>query len=349
MVRAFDPLNTSGFEVPPVTPVIAGIASGPNALQGSAIAALIWVPYDLLLSLDREIWSVWKSPWGPTKCLYIFLRYNSIFALSFYFMETRAWYNTVSGDVNSTIPLGSCFICALFALLHVVRQSPREIFQYSLTRTFNKLTASRTEILCVLVGEALILLRINALYGWERKWIAFTVFLFISESIVGISTTVITLLGGSKGLSGSTEDANCHADANNVPDVNIGMWCTSLAVTCIYFTMIFRKTYLLAAENSKSMRQILWSPDLFPTIQLCLKDACVYFLVVFVVLLMNLVLITAHRGYAQVGTPWLIATYTVASTRIFLNLKDLTRRANQYNSATWSEFERASVLNLQLP
>ncbi|KAJ7924350.1 hypothetical protein B0H13DRAFT_1978020 [Mycena leptocephala] len=127
------------------------------------------------------------------------------------------------------------------------------------------------------------------------------------------------------------------------------MWCTSLAVTCIYFTMIFRKAQSLAAEHSKSIWQILSAPDLFPTMHLCLKDACVYFLVVFVVLLMNLILVTVHKGYAMIGTPWLIATYTVASTRIFLNLKELTLRTSQYNSATWSEFERASVLEFREP
>jgi len=204
-----------------------------------------------------------------------------------------------------------------------------------------------TEIFCVLVGEALILLRINALYGWERKWIILTVFLFMCESIVGIVTTVVTLVGGRGGLAGSTKILDCSPDAANVPDVNIAMWCTSLAVTCIYFAMIFRKTQTLAAENSLSMWQILHASELLPTIHLCLKDACAYFSVIFLVLLMNLVLITAHIGFAQIGTPYLIATYTVASTRIFLNLKDLSRRSSHYNSATWSEFERTSVLDFR--
>lgn len=46
---------------------------------------------------------------------------------------------------------------------------------------------NRTEILCVLMGEALILLRINALYGWERKCMLF--FFFDSRMIESLTTT----------------------------------------------------------------------------------------------------------------------------------------------------------------
>ncbi|KAJ7356594.1 hypothetical protein DFH08DRAFT_953931 [Mycena albidolilacea] len=326
---------------PPPSPVRSDRA--PNALQGSALAALIWVGYDSVLTLDREVASVWRSPWSVTKCLYLFLRYNSLAALAFYFVETLG-----------TTP---------FIVMLDLPQSNPHISAEPCLRSLN---CNRTEILCVLMGEALILLRINALYGWERKWVICTVFSFLCEAIVGIVTTVVTLQGGSGALAGSTNILDCSSVAQDVPDVNIGMWCTSILVVCIYFAMIFRKTQDLAIENSKTMWQILWASDLLPTIHLCLKDACAYFLVVFgndpvllsrriacpdpttaAVLLMNLVLITAKLGYAQIGTPWLIATYTVASTRIFLNLKNLGLRSSQYNSATWSEFERASVLDFR--
>ncbi|KAJ7061655.1 hypothetical protein C8F01DRAFT_1138041 [Mycena amicta] len=63
------------------------------------------------------------------------------------------------------------------------------------------------------------------------------------------------------------------------------------------------------------------------------------------VLLINLVLILVHDKYAQLGTAWLLATYSVASTRIFLNLKDLTEPGAKYNESTWSQFQQNSVLN----
>ncbi|KAJ6528875.1 hypothetical protein B0H19DRAFT_1083216 [Mycena capillaripes] len=45
---------------------------------------------------------------------------------------------------------------------------------------------------------------------------------------------------------------------------------------------------------------------------------------------------------------WTPRTYSVASTRIFLNLKELTLSAHKYNGATWSEFQQNSALELQL-
>ncbi|KAJ6569475.1 hypothetical protein B0H19DRAFT_1373628 [Mycena capillaripes] len=357
-----------GRHGPPSSPV--NPLAGPNALQGNAMAALVWVAYDLLLSLDREIVSVWKSPWSVTKCLYLFLRYNSLLALAFYFMETLG---TTPFVVMLELPPETAGIGAAPCL-----------------RSFKVIIGGRsyiavTEILCVLVGEALILLRINALYGWERKWVVATVFLFVCEAIVGIVTTVVTLSGGSQGLSGSTRILDCLAGSNDVPDVNIGMWCTSLAVICIYFGMIFRKTQELANENSRSMWQILHASDLLPTIHICLKDACAYFSVGFsnsrppsgiassdpnptsgppheprndhresgirtdwnpVSAFYLFIYFEVPRTQTRVNR-WLIATYTISSTRIFLNLKDLSLKASQYNSATWSEFERTSVLDFR--
>ena len=46
-------------------------------------------------------------------------------------------------------------------------------------------------------------------------------------SQVGIVTTCITLTGGSGALLGSEEVLNCTADAKNMSDVNIAMWCAS--------------------------------------------------------------------------------------------------------------------------
>ncbi|KAJ7652107.1 hypothetical protein DFH06DRAFT_1206793 [Mycena polygramma] len=333
--------SAAGAKHPPSSPI--NPLRGPNALQGNALAALMWVAYDLLLTMDREV----RAPWSITKCMYLFLRYNSLAALAFYFMETLGTTPflvmlNLPSDANSiTISSTPCLKALKYALA-------------------GRSYIAATEILCVLVGEALILLRINALYGWERKWIVLTVFSFMCEAIVGIATTIVTLSGGASGLSGSTGILDCSSAATNVPDVNLGA-CTSLGVVCIYFAMILRKTHLLAAENAKSMWQILHAADLLPTIHVCLKDACAYFLIgtpyvpssssssssssSFLHLSPSLSL---SQLLTQITSDsWLISTYTVASTRIFLNLKDLNHRSDA-GDATWSEFQqRASVLDFR--
>ncbi|KAJ7921429.1 hypothetical protein B0H13DRAFT_2230624 [Mycena leptocephala] len=186
-----------------------------------------------------------------------------------------------------------------------------------------------TEVFSILAGELLILLRINAVYGWSRKIVVFTLFLFCGEDHhlnIGLVTTILSLRGGENGLLGSKHILSCTPDQENVPDVN---------VASIYLGLVINKAIgaiavVEAVEERKgtAFHAVFSSSRTIPTLHLSL-----YFILIFGVLLLNLVLIVSRNRYAQLGTAWLLATYSVASTRIFLNLKDITR---QYSEATWS-------------
>ncbi|KAJ6514603.1 hypothetical protein DFH09DRAFT_1332962 [Mycena vulgaris] len=206
-----------------------------------------------------------------------------------------------------------------------------------------------TEVLSILTGELLILIRINAVYGWSRKIVVLTLFLFFSETVIGLVTTILSILGGSRALVDSTGILTCAPNQANVPDVNISSIYIGLIVQKVTDVVQVidmpdgqprvRKMSVLAAFKAAEMT---------PTLHLCLRDAAVYFVVIFGVLLLNLVLILQHNRYAQVGTPWLLATYSVASTRIFLNLKDVSLARDLYSGVTWSEFQRSSALEFQV-
>jgi len=216
-----------------------------------------------------------------------------------------------------------------------------------------------TEVLSMLVGELLILIRINAVYGWSRTIIALTLFLFAAESVIGMVTTIVSILGGSKNLLGSTGILTCFPGQANIPDVNISMWCTSMTVACIYLYLVIQKATdvmqvveSVDGEATFEFRRmpflaVFRNSTMTPTLHRCLRDAALYFVVIFGVLLLNLVLILEHNRYAQLGTPWLLATYSVASTRIFLNLKDMSLARELYSDATWSEFERSSGMEFR--
>ncbi|KAF8193973.1 hypothetical protein K438DRAFT_1934727 [Mycena galopus ATCC 62051] len=152
----------------------------------------------------------------------------------------------------------------------------------------------------------------NAIYGWSRKMIVFTLFLFCGENEIGLVTTITSVSGGSKGLVGSTGILNCAPHQANVPDVNVASLIINKAMDDV--------------RGVDTEGQGVFSK--------------------FGVLLVNLVLILTHNLYAQLGTPWLLATYSVASTRIFLNLKDLA--LHHYNDATWSEFQQDSAIEFQI-
>ncbi|KAJ7358410.1 hypothetical protein DFH08DRAFT_1075495 [Mycena albidolilacea] len=297
--------------------------------QGSATAALTWVVYDVFLSLDREILSVWGASWSISKVLFLLSRYHTILALGFFLMEaigTKHFTLPLNIDTQH-IPIGSGFYA--------------QISNSIASRWYLGLT----EVFSILTGELLILIRINALYGWSRKIVVLTLFLFCAETVIGLVTTIQSVRGGWKGLMGSTGILNCAPGQANIPDVNVAR---------IYLGLIVRKAItstrdIEVAYGRKGLPKFGFlaafkSSPMTPTLYLCLRDAALYFVLVFGVLLVNLVLIIMHDRYAQLGTPWLLGTYSVASTRIFLNLKDLTQH---HNEMTWSEFQLNSAIEFQ--
>ncbi|KAJ7779846.1 hypothetical protein B0H16DRAFT_1448280 [Mycena metata] len=300
----------------------------PNFVQGSAstcpfvgrlslpddanwkVAAVTWVMYDVCLTWDRELLSVWS-------------RYHTILALGFFLVEA-----TLQSKPPSASPT---FIAAAVSLTSL---------QYSYV---SRWYLGLTEVLSIMSGQFMILIRINAVYGWSRR----------AESVIGFTTTIISIRGGAKGLFNSTEILTCSAGQGYIPDVNVSMWCTSMVVVGIYFILVVHKAKDIAhvidgAESQLTMKKVghllaFQTTNMTPTLRVCLRDAAIYFGVVFGVLLINLVLVLLRNRNAYMGTAWLLATYSVASTRISLNLKDLSVGA-RYNESSWSKFQENSAL-----
>ncbi|KAJ6473804.1 hypothetical protein C8R45DRAFT_1011893 [Mycena sanguinolenta] len=304
----------------------------PSSLQGSAMAALTWVVYDVCLTLDREIVSVWRSSWSLSKILFLFSRYHTILPLGFFLMEcigTKHFLLPLAVDFHGKIPPPSFFA-------HCIANLPYT----NASRWYIGLT----EVFSILAGELLILIRINTVYGWSRK---------SSSPYIGLVTTVISLLGGSRGLFGSRNILICGPGRVNVPDVNI-------AIACVYIGLVIHKALdvlqdLKAADarprphKAGLVAYFKSSRVTLPILHRCLRDAGTFLSRQRgMVLLVNLILVVSHHRYAQLGSAWLLATYSVASTRIFLNLKELTLPAHDYNGVTWSEFQQNSALELQL-
>ncbi|KAJ7082308.1 hypothetical protein C8R44DRAFT_862625 [Mycena epipterygia] len=325
--------------------------SSPNVsyLQGSATAALTWVMYDVFLTFEREVVSVWRSSWSLSKILFLFSRYHTLIALGFFLMEaTRSW----DGTFHTTTEYSEPPQCTS----RMYRPSKRSSMTDDPSSLASRWYLGLTEVFSILVGEFLILIRINAVYGWSRKIVVLTLFLFCAEAVIGLVTTIFSIRGGSKGLLGSTGILTCMPNQANVPDVNISRRCTSMTVACIYIGLIIQKAtdviqVIDAADGQPKKMSFLAAfraAKMTPTLYLCLRDAVLYFVVIFGVLLLNLVLILQHNRYAQLGTPWLLATYSVASTRIFLNLKDMTLTRHLYSGGTWSEFQQSSAMEFQM-
>ncbi|KAJ7486813.1 hypothetical protein FB451DRAFT_1391696 [Mycena latifolia] len=342
-----------------------------NFLQGSATAALTWVVYDIGLTLDREILAVWRSAWSFSKVLFLFSRYHTIVALGFFLMEaigTKHFWLPLSIAPHRPSDPNSPFYAPCLANLKVlVRIPPRKKKPHRrrCSSMISRWYLGLTEVFSILAGELMILIRINAVYGWSHKVVALTLFLFSAEAVIGLVTTILSIQGGSRGLMGSTGILACNPWQANVPDVNISMWyeillvalCTSMAVACVYLGLIIQKAadlmHIDGGDGHRSVGKMSFiaafrSTQMTPTLHLCLRDAALYFVVIFGALLLNLVLILERSRYAHAGTPWLLATYSVASTRIFLNLKKISLARELSTRPTWSQFQQISALEVQV-
>ncbi|KAJ7041331.1 hypothetical protein C8F04DRAFT_1079786 [Mycena alexandri] len=311
----------------------------PNSVQSSAIAAVTWVMYDVCLTWDRELSSVWRSPWSIPKILFIFSRYHTILALGFFLMEAIGTAHlTLRTGTGGPLPTDPGFWAPCRANL-----------PYSYV---SRWYLGLTEVLSIMSGQFMILIRINAVYGWSRRVVLLTLFLFFAESVIGFTTTIISIRGGAKGLFDSTEILTCSAMQGYIPDVNVSR-CTSMVVVGIYLILVVHKAKDIAhvidgAESQLAIKKVghlfvFQTTNMTPTLHVCLRDAAIYFGVIFGVLLINLVLVLVRDRNAYMGTAWLLATYSVASTRISLNLKDLSAGA-RYNESSWSKFQENSVL-----
>ncbi|KAJ6489993.1 hypothetical protein C8R45DRAFT_1096960 [Mycena sanguinolenta] len=320
----------------------------PNFVQGSAIAAVMWVVYDLSLTWDRELSSVWRASWSISKILFIFSRYHTILALGFFLMEAVGTEHlTLRIGTGGPLPTDPNFWAVNASRAFSAAALPLTSLQYSYG---SRWYLGLTEVLSIMAGEFMILIRINAVYGWSRYVVLLTLFLFFAESVIGLTTTIISIRGGAKGLLGSTEILSCDAKQGYVPDVNISR---DVHVIGIYLILVVHKARDIArtidgVEGQLTMKKVghlfaFQTTNLTPTLHVCLRDAAIYFAVVFCVLLFNLVLVLVRDRYAYMGTSWLLATYSVASTRIFLNLKELSPGA-RYNESSWSKFQQNSAL-----
>ncbi|KAJ7924634.1 hypothetical protein B0H13DRAFT_1863860 [Mycena leptocephala] len=174
----------------------------------------------------------------------------------------------------------------------------------------------------------------------------------------------------------------CGPDAVNVPDVNIAnlehnstVWLTSMAVACVCIGIVIHKALdvlqdIKAADGRPSAHRVgLVAYFKSSRVTLPILHRCLHVTLPFAAkscIAQPLRTIGVGRLKGLIFS-WLLATYSVAvrflssmrttrrpaltssqSTRIFLNLKELTLPAHNYNGVTWSEFQQNSALELQL-
>ncbi|KAJ7881799.1 hypothetical protein B0H14DRAFT_3128992 [Mycena olivaceomarginata] len=157
-----------------------------------------------------------------------------------------------------------------------------------------------------------------------------------TETVIGLVTTIISLLGGTKGLMGSTNILICGPGRVNVPDVNIAS---------IYLGLVIHKT-LDVVQDIEAMagRPNPHSACFLKLFRTTVTHSAHVFTRYSLIFYFGLRCSTSKSGSCRIART--LRSARNASTRIFLNLKDLTA-ATHYGDVTWSEFQRNTALELQ--
>ncbi|KAI1792409.1 hypothetical protein LXA43DRAFT_1006440 [Ganoderma leucocontextum] len=280
----------------------------------AAAAAVTWVAYDITLTFGDEVTLIWRAKWTLQKVIYFFVRYYGLFALIFYF----------SVNSSTTVPFSVC-------------------------RGWVYYEAFGAALVTVLFGEGMFLFRLYALYERDKKLLGLIVFLYIA----GIITAVTTGIVEGRLIHIMPRPANwpmpgCFTLATVPLTISLGAWILNLVVPSMCFiglfsTMTFGLEHLSTAIYLLLMVYKLMSGSTFrseafarrdplgelselrrfsPLIYVLLRDGIFYYVMVFLVNVANLILFVRFNGRALegMGIAWIMAVYSVASSRLCLNL-----------------------------
>ncbi|KAF8966815.1 hypothetical protein BDZ97DRAFT_1806594 [Flammula alnicola] len=284
-----------------------------------SVAALTWVVYDMILCFGKEVslvWHRWHERKGRhTRRMYVIVRYASVLNL--------AWFVGVNTSFNPSLNF-----CTVWYYIIVINMA-----------------------VITLLPDVMILIRINAVYGWRFTTLLSTASLFFVQLItsLGIGFVFVSsavVLSPARGFSMpgcSTLSFSIH------PAFTLAAWIPSIAAQCTYFTLMLASLLGvvrdLDANRKPSWRSLHQARILIPTMMIFIRHGMFYFFfaigtfmscltlqsgrsfrlwisfVVPVAKIVNAVIVVSTSGPLQaIGIPWMMALYPVLVTRIYLDM-----------------------------
>jgi len=256
---------------------------------GVAIVALLM--YDAALCFPMEVAYMWGSKTGLTKVLYFFSRYYGLaHVIGNVAVVTRSNLSkSFCVGFNWWLSAGGaiCFTTAVNIVL--------------LLRVFALHNRSRT-ILVVL--SALVLVE----FGIEC-------YASVKASLEATATVFLPPPG--LPLPG------CWYNPQNIASFTTAAWASCLAISAIFFSLTAIKLFTPFMWDSQlSFLQNLSSlKSVSPLLVAFVTDGSVFFVMIFGVVLVATCFTLALPTHAGITIPWVIGIYSLASTRLVLNLK----------------------------
>ncbi|KAJ3507353.1 hypothetical protein NLJ89_g6353 [Agrocybe chaxingu] len=292
------------------------IARDALAVNLCSAAALAWVVYDMILCFGREVplvWGRWKEPKGRhTRRLYVLVRYFSVMNL--------AWYVGVNTSFDITPNLYASFYVRVLVL-----NSTSITAAKSGTISWSNATA------ITLLPDAMILIRVNAVYNWSVTTLVLTISLFITQMVTSLVIGFLTVVDAPviPPMRGLQRPGCVLAPSLQHSKIALAAWIPSIAVQTIYFILMLKTLlHLMRGLDKKGASRINWEnwievKRLVPTMVVFIKHGVAYFVFGTLIKVVNAVFLVGTAGPLQmVGVSWMMALYPIVMCRIYLSMVD---------------------------
>ncbi|KAN0088304.1 hypothetical protein V8E55_005361 [Tylopilus felleus] len=251
----------------------SGPAADPSLYQATVFssgAAVVLVIWDSLLTLDNEVNYIWSgSGRAHVRWIYLFSRWFGLLnqiAIQIWRCSLAAW---------NPVPLRTC-----------------EIFIYSEGVAF---------LILELCLDAILILRIWAVYRRQHLYIAIALVIVLFETLVSIMTQAIS-------VPKSIVDGSCII--LHTPTATTCLAVGTMISQIVLFGLIYRGKSLLqpAARRSKLITVVV-------------RDGVLGFGVVIGTVTMTCVYFLFNQAVINVLIPWMLAAPTILTPRMILNMQ----------------------------
>ncbi|KAG9223150.1 hypothetical protein CCMSSC00406_0000161 [Pleurotus cornucopiae] len=276
---------------------------GLQSCNYSAMAALAFTVWDIVVSFEDEVEQIWLSAWTRLKFLYIFLRYFSLIAQVYVGDLVPCFHANLALLISSSVLVNYDRIATILTLGLAAPLYPGR----SVCLLLLSFQAISSQALMMGV-QVLLVLRVIALYNRVRWLRTFLSVLFLAE---------VVLMTVFFGISLSSMDYGVHCVITGFPITATGFLIPPILYESLLFVLTMVKFYQALRDG--------WGRQ--PVISRFMSHGIWAFGAPFVILTVNTLCMALLKGaIASVAYSWIIAIPPFAGARLILSMSHLFSR-----------------------
>ncbi|SJL07986.1 uncharacterized protein ARMOST_11345 [Armillaria ostoyae] len=294
----------------------------------SLLASSMFLVYDIMLNLDKEVQYIWKSRRSFPNALYIFARYYSVFYNMFvgYGFASSIYLQADNGDSTRTVFAMGNIVGLSIQVRQRLMELTRIILPLPVKWFYVNILAG--DIFFTTVVNIILVMRLNAMYRSVK------VLVFLILLVIGEFTSQGELYGCIKDSIVTAKEAflaplglpwpGCisHTDVK----LTLTSWIPCGIVATIFFFMTVTK---VLQDGRWKLSQLKSMKRISPLLVSFVRDGAIFYFLIFVLLLSETFMVTLlNNGFAVFLNGWLIAIYSFAASRLILNLREAAYRGN---------------------